>query len=673
MPAVKNISINGGDMKSFKDNFSIIENLYDNNKKYLASTAIIYYERKITYDELFRNISNVAQNFKNNGINKGDMVMVMPVNTPEFVYTYYALNMIGAIVVPIHPLSSLKEIKNYLEETNYKMIVCADANCKVLDNAMKETNKNIKTVIAPIGNSIPLGFKLKNIKNKELIKSTNGLKANVRDVMGSSKAFILWDNFNKNNKNMNMDFSGGYKDTAVIVHTGGTTGVPKGVKLSNENGIALVENHINGNINLNRNQTILGNISMYTAFGFFDNINVPLSIGVTVVLEPIYSPKTFVNDINKYSPNILFTVPSFMEEFIEKEIKEEQESGIRKDFSNIDIIIIGGQKMSKNSLELTNEYIKSHQPMKYIKTKVDTGYGSSETCAALTCTIFDDCNKLKVGKPFPYVNLKIVDLDTKKELETGKKGEVLASGPTIMQGYYNMDDETNKVLEKDDKGITWYNTGDVGYLNETGELEVVGRIRKMITMFNGYKIASPAIEDMVETLNEVNSCVVIPMKDPNHPKGEVPKAYVSLNNNFNKREIYDKVIDVVNNNMNERNKIYDVVIVDEIPVTKMGKKDFKMIEILDLFNSIYPNSNIKLNKSQDLNYDYVCMIDESVFDNINDVINTLKSELLEKEVSNGIDINNIKTINYKIIKHQEYIDDNENVLSSQKLVKTKNV
>src|SRR5574344_1000166 len=158
MPAVKNISINGGDMKSFKDNFSIIENLYDNNKKYLASTAIIYYERKITYDELFRNISNVAQNFKNNGINKGDMVMVMPVNTPEFVYTYYALNMIGAIVVPIHPLSSLKEIKNYLEETNYKMIVCADANCKVLDNAMKETNKNIKTVIAPIGNSIPLGF-----------------------------------------------------------------------------------------------------------------------------------------------------------------------------------------------------------------------------------------------------------------------------------------------------------------------------------------------------------------------------------------------------------------------------------------------------------------------------------------------------------------------------------
>src|SRR5574344_1931501 len=146
------------------------------------------------------------------------------------------------------------------------------------------------------------------------------------------------------------------------------------------------------------------------------------------------------------------------------------------------------------------------------------------------------------------------------------------------------------------------------------------------------------------------------MKDPNHTKGKVPKANDSLNNN-----------------MNERNKIYDVVIVDEIPVTKMGKKDFKMIEILDLFNSIYPNSNIKLNKSQDLNYDYVCMIDESVFDNINDVINTLKSELLEKEVSNGIDINNIKTINYKIIKHQEYIDDNENVLSSQKLVKTKNV
>lgn len=653
---------------------SIIENIYNKNKNHLGKTALYYMEKKITYDDFFRNISITANSFKKLGIKKGDIVTLMPINTPEFLYAYYALNMIGAIANSIHPLSSKRDIENYLEEVNSKYVVCSDANCNTLSEVLIELNKknnNIKGIIAPFSNSVPIGVQLKSIRNKELVKKSKTLKKNIEKAISTSN-FIVWNDFVKSGKNLKnligkyeMNFEGEFDDLALIVHTGGTTGVPKGVELTNKNGVALAQYHIETKeltSVLKYDTKILGNISMYTAFGFLDNLNVPLTLGVPIELEPIYSVETFLKDICEKKPNIIFTVPSFLEEFKINIEKQELELGKRMDLSFVDIIIVGGQKVTSKGLDELNHFFEQRQPLKKNKVKIDTGYGSSEISAAATCTIFDGCDKKKVGKPFSYVNIKIIDLDTKKELPTGEIGEVVISGPTVMSGYYNMPDETNKVLYKDSDGNIEYHTGDVGYLDEKGELDVIGRLRKMITMYNGYKIASPSIEEMVESLDIIKDCVVVPMKDPFHAKGEVPKAYVSLNcKNYDKMEVINMVKDIVSNNMNERNNIYDVVIVDQIPLTKLGKKDFKAIEIMELLNSIYPGVSFVIKTSPDLTYDYLCEIENlSSIDNDTILKNVVKL-IADKEECEGIRKDKRKSISYKFINNVKYTDESESL------------
>lgn len=648
---------------------SIIENVYNHNKNHMAHTALIYTEKKISYAEFFQEVSIIAEAFKSLGIKRGDIVTLMPLNTPEFMYAYYALNKIGAIANSIHPLSSERDINNYLNEVDSKYVICSDANCLKLNDVLKEKNSNsasidkkITGIIAPFSNSTPLGVMLKSARNKQLVEKSRELKQNSKIAMLSNN-FIMWNDFRrkgnviKNKFNIkNMKFEGKSDDVAVIVHTGGTTGVPKGVKLTNKNGVALVQNHIEAkelcNL-LKSNKTLLGNISMYTAFGFFDNLNVPLTLGIPIHLEPLYSPETFIKDICNNKPNIIFTVPAFLETFCDYIVKEEQK-GNHIDVSNLDLIIIGGQKMTTSSLKNSVSVLQSHQN-KSNKIVIDTGYGSSETTAAATCTIFDGCNKEKVGKPFKYVNIKVMDLDTNEELPNGEIGEIVISGPTVMEGYYNMPEETENVLKKDCSGNVMYYTGDVGYIDKNGEVDIIGRKRKMITMFNGYKIASPAIEEMVETLPEIKDCVIVPMKDPFHPKGEVPKAYVSLNSS-SKDDIESKVKGVVSKNMNERNEIFDVKIVDEIPLTKMGKKDFKAIEILELLNNVYDGVECSIKSSTDSEYDYLCEIKN--FSNIdnNTLCEILSNVVSEKEKNEGIKEKNRKAINYSFIPIDRYSD-----------------
>lgn len=646
---------------------SIVENLYNKNKFHMGKTAIEYMERKITYDELFRNISIVADSLKKIGIKKGDIVTVMPLNTPEFLYTYYALNMIGAVANSIHPLCSKRDIKNYLNEVNQKFIICSDVNCKVLNDALCEYNsqeKKVIGIIAPISNSTPIGTQIKNIKNKELVKKSKELKNNVKNAIKSSN-FIMWNDFIKNStglkskeKNKIFKFEGLYEDVALIVHTGGTTGVPKGVILTNKNGVALTQYHAETKelaSLLNEKTKILGNISMYTAFGFLDNLNVPLTLGINVELEPIYSVDTFIKDVCKKKPNIIFTVPSFLEEFKSEIEKQEINSNKKVDLSFIDAIIIGGQKLPSKITDELDLFFEKRQPKKELKVKINTGYGSSETSAAATCTIFDGCDRKKVGKPFSYVKLKIVDSETKKELPIGEVGEIIISGPTVMQGYYNMEDETKKVLYVDDHNNVNYCTGDIGFIDKNGELDVIGRIRKMITMYNGYKIASPSIEDMIESLDIIKDCVIVPMKDPNHAKGEVPKAYVSLMGNYDKDLVIKKVKDIVANNMNERNKIYDVIIVDNIPITKLGKKDFKAIEILDLINSMSEEIKCAIYNSSTTNFDYMCEIENYSQFSDEYVLNKIMKLVSEKEEKEGIKVEKRKNIKYEFTKFR-YLD-----------------
>ncbi len=283
--------------------------------------------------------------------------------------------------------------------------------------------------------------------------------------------------------------------------------------------------------------------------------------------------------------------------------------------------------MSNSSLKNANDFLSNRQNLKYRKTKIDVGYGLSETVGAATSTLFEGCSKLNLGKAFPLVNIKIVDFETKEEVPTNIIGEICISGPTVMKGYYNMPEENKKMFSKDTNGNIFLHTGDMGSLDDTGELNVYGRIRRMVTLYNGYKIATQNLEEMIESLDEVKACVVVGVKDPHHSQGHLPKAYISIQGKTDK-SIESRIRNLIRENMNERNEVYEIEFINEIPLTKMGKKDFVMLETLSFLNEI--DNDIKCKYFQPNNeYDYGFLVE------IKDGCDKSKSEvlsLLEKAI-----------------------------------------
>ena len=146
------------------------------------------------------------------------------------------------------------------------------------------------------------------------------------------------------------------------------------------------------------------------------------------------------------------------------------------------------------------------------------------------------------------------------------------------------------------------------------------------------------------------------MRDPIHSKGYVPKAYVSLNNFCDKLIVEKQVKNIVETNMNERNKIYDVVVLDEIPLSKLGKKYFKAIEILDLINSVNKDIKCSLKKSLDSNFDYDCEINNLSNHSDSVILDKLKKVIDEKEESEGVKKEKRKNINYKFVNVKRYVD-----------------
>lgn len=294
---------------------TLYEYLWENNKNYLKNIALNFFGRRITFEQLFIEIEKATKAFSTIGVKQGDIVVMATVTTPETIYAFYALNRLGAIANMVDPRTSVEGIREYITEVNAKCVLVIDAAYSKLEKAIRGTEVRQIIVISP-ADSLP---KIKGV----VYRFGDALK---RNGIQYSKICILWKEFLKGAKKAMPTIPVYKKNTCcVIVHTGGTTGSPKGVMLSNDNINALVCQSVWTGIDMRREHTWLDIMPPFIAYGIGMGLHLPLTIGMETILVPKFDAEKFDELLLKYKPNHMVGVPSYWGTIINSK-KMEKES-----------------------------------------------------------------------------------------------------------------------------------------------------------------------------------------------------------------------------------------------------------------------------------------------------------------------------------------------------------
>ena len=537
------------------EDISIYDTLIKNNVGREKNIAINYFGKLITYREFFYKIDQAANAFRSQGIRYGDVVTICMPNTPEALISFYALNKIGAVANMIHPLSGEEEIKQYLVSTHSVMLIMIDVCYEKVKNVIKETDV-YKTVVTSASDSMKflLGFGYQITQGYKIKKPKR------------SEEYVYWKDFVHKGLNYRDSHKAVVtKDTpAVILHSGGTTGNPKGIVLSNGNFNALSEQAKIVFKTVDIGTKVLAIMPIFHGFGLGVSINAPLDLGCQVILIPQFNAKKFDKLLDKYKPNILFGVPTLFEALIDTENEH-------LDLSMLKYVISGGDSLSLSLERRINVYLANH----HAKVTISQGYGMTESLAAIALA-FGDANKPgSIGIPFPSNYIKIVKPGTREEVSYGEDGEICVSGPTVMLGYLDNEKETNEMLQIHKDGMVWLHTGDMGMMDEDGVVYYRQRIKRMI-ISSGYNIYPAHVEQIIEEHPAVLKCTVIGIPHPY--KVEVPKAYIVLKNGYNPLTVRKSIRDHCKKNLAVYAIPYEFEYRKSLPKTLIGKVDFKKLQ-----------------------------------------------------------------------------------------------
>lgn len=546
---------------------SVYQYLHHQNDKYLARPALRYFGRKISFDELFKKIDETAKALKAIGVKESEVVTISMPNTPEAAYLFYAMSKIGAIANMVDPRTSADGIKKYIEEAHSDKVIIVDKFYnKVKD--LTESGEVKKIIAISPAESLPIGLNL-GYKAKEYIstigKPENKIKLNAKT--------INWQDFLALGKNYTGSLDVPYVPNRplVIEHTGGTTGQPKGVVLSNENINAVVLQSIETGIDMQREHNWLDIMPTFIAYGVGMGLHLPLSIGMETILIPEFDPLKFDDLLVKNKPIHMVGVPSYWGTIIK--------SKKLKDLSYMIAPTVGGDAMDTTLEQQANAFLKEHN----CKSKIVKGYGMTEVCGGVSGTV-DENNQIgSVGVPFVKTTIAIFEPDTENELGYNEDGEVCVTGPNTMLGYFENKEATDAILRRHNDGKMWIHTGDVGHITEDGALFIVDRIKRMMIRYDGFKVFPSLIENAICTHPAVEACKVVAIADQNHSQGKLPKAHIVLKDGyqFYQEEVLEEIIELCASKLPEYVQPVDYKFRESLPLTSIGKVDYRALEAED--------------------------------------------------------------------------------------------
>lgn len=530
------------DIKKLRENLSISEAILSIAAQYPENTAISYQNRRISYKKLCENILNLAEALYTSGIRPGDIVLVALPNIPRAVYLIYALNRIGAVPAFVSPLSAESELEDYIKKCSAKCIVALDTLYNKFLNVFERTG------------------------DKRLILVSIFEEAEIFFARNKSKA-VYWHKFIKARSKNNVFVSPSKPcDTAVILFSGGTTGRPKAVEITNQNLNALAKGtgdvcgeDVNGAV-------MLVVLPVFHGFGLGVCVHTTLYFGGECILVPRFDAHKIGRIICRRKSLFIAAVPSMLTPLmVTKSMK-------KADLSKLRGVFCGGDCLESQLENDFDNFLKSHNS----NVRIRQGYGLTE-CVAASCLMPEKSSvKGSVGIPYPKTLYKIVDHDTCEELSRGLVGEICISGKTVMKGYLNDKPATDDALRIHPDGRRWLHTGDIGYMDDEGYVYFVRRSKRMIVS-NGHNVFPSELERILSSNPLVEESSAVGVRDSR--KSQVAVLFVVLKNpSENPEDLKRALMSDLKSKISRHALPAEIYFVSEIPKTALGKVSYGELE-----------------------------------------------------------------------------------------------
>ncbi len=527
--------------------------------QYPKEPAFEFYDKKTSYSTFINRIERAARAFTAAGIRQGDAVTICMPNTPQALDCFYALDRIGAIANMVHPLSAEEEITFYLDISESKMILTVDLFYEKIDLARRRADHPVTVLVARMQDELPPHLALVYLLRKggAFLKYPNTENA------------VLWKSFlKKGNPNIPLpEVEFDPQRTSVILYSGGTTGTPKGICLTdlNFNACAMQAREAIG-IEFKAGLSMLSCMPMFHGFGLGINIHTVLIHGACCILMPTFTNKTYAGMLRKKHPSFIAGVPTIFEALLHlNELDGENLSFLQGMFC-------GGDSLSIELKKEIDAFLKAHGS----SIQVREGYGLTECVTASCLTPKTEYREGSIGIPFPDTLYEIVKPGTEEILPPGEQGEIILRGPTVMTHYLKNEEETAQTLRRLYDGNIWLYTGDIGKKDEDGFIYFIQRAKRII-ITNGYNVYPSQIENILDGMPEVAYSCVIGI--PDRRRMQRVRAYVVLNDGVpSSEETLASIRDQLKKKVSAYALPKEIIVRRELPRTLVNKVHYRLLE-----------------------------------------------------------------------------------------------
>lgn len=484
------------------------------------SVAIYFEDETITYAELQRRVNRLGNGLRNRGVEPGDRVLVRFPNRPESIIACLAIQKIGAIALPSMKLLRAKELRYIVNNAEATAVIVYDALLEEIEKALPDLD-TVETVI-------------------------------VAERNGVDHDHVDYDAVRESGEPELDAYETDREDLALMLYTSGTTGRPKGAVHTHRNILASADTYARYCLEPTEEDVFGGNPPLPFAYGYGDLLTFPFRFGASTSLIEDATPEDLLVATENHGITVLCSVPTAFKQLL----NNFPDAADEYDVSTLRIGMSAGEPLTPTTFDRIKD--------KYGIELYD-GIGTTEMLHIfISHRVSDDIDPGATGYPVPGYEAKVVDPETRDEVDRGEAGLLAVRGPTGIEYWNRPEKQAETVVDG------WSYPGDIFVHREDDRLEYKSRSDDLIVSA-GYNIPGPEVEAVVEEHDEVAEAAVVGA--PDEERGEIVKAFVVLITDAaeGSAALAEEIQEHVKATLAPYKYPREVEFIEELPKTETGK------------------------------------------------------------------------------------------------------